>query len=348
VPEAVAAIRGSVAVTPLDDIAIARVSGAGAWEALDRVLTSELRLRDGQLLHTLALDEAGRPFADVLLACDDEAFVLIADGPGPAAFADYLRRHTAGARDVVIEDASEALALVSLDGPYAWELLSLLAGADVVGLPYLTFFRDPRALCYRAGRTGEYGYGLLVPRAQRQTLLDELLRRGETLDAAPGSLEAIDHCALENAYFNIRREGREGATPIELQLQWRVSYRKNFVGSEALARLRASGTASRLTTLIAASPMAAGDAVTLADRPAGKVVNAARSATRGDWVALAMIDARWAHPGIDGFAVGTGGTSARSVTPPLVNNRSLHVSPQLHSYASRGEFTFPPLVRGGA
>jgi len=49
-------------------------------------------------------------------------------------------------------------------------------------------------------------------------------------------------------------------------------------------------------------------------------VNAAHSAIRGDWVALAMIETRRAHPGIDGFRVGEAGASARSVTPPLINN----------------------------
>jgi len=72
-------------------------------------------------------------------------------------------------------------------------------------------------------------------------------------------------------------------------------------------------------------------------------VNAGWSESRNDCVALAMMDIAWAHPGIAELTVGD--TSARSVSGPVLNNRSLFVSPQMHSYATRAEIEAPPLVR---
>jgi glycine cleavage system aminomethyltransferase T len=170
---------------------------------------------------------------------------------------------------------------------------------------------------------------------------------GRGLDAAVAQLEALDQCALENGFFNARREGRASVTPIELQLQWRLSNRKPFVGSEAIARRRREGPLLRLTTLVTTGPVTAGDEVFLGDALVGQVVNAGASPTLDCGVALALIGVAWAHPAIDTFRVrgAAGEATARSVSPPLLNNRSLHVSPQIHSYGTRHEYTFPPLPR---
>jgi glycine cleavage system aminomethyltransferase T len=156
------------------------------------------------------------------------------------------------------------------------------------------------------------------------------------------SLEALDQCALENWFFNIRREGREDVTPIELQLQWRVSYRKEFTGSTSLAARRAKGPAVRLTCVIAKGEVSAGDEVMIGGERVGAIVNAGYSDVRGDWVALALLDRSVAYPGIE---CRVGQAAARTVSPPVLQNRSLVVSPQLHSYATRAEYPAPPLVR---
>ena len=143
-------------------------------------------------------------------------------------------------------------------------------------------------------------------------------------------------------------EGREPATPIELQLQWRLSYRKTYVGSEALLRRRQEGPRQRLTCLVADRPLEVGSSVLLRGSVVGRIVNACYSPIREDWVALALLDVAWAHPGIGAFRAEAGGEHVpmRSLSPPLLNNRSLHVNPQVHSYRTRGEFEFPPLPRG--
>ena len=162
--EAVHAIRHGVALSRPDDVRILRLSGAGAWDALDRLVAGDLYLRDGQIRPGLLLDEDAHPFASCHIARDDEDALLLLVGPTGEALDAHLARHTAGIPDVAVRDLTPETALLALDGPFAWELLALVAGADCVGLPYLTFFHLDRALVYRAGETGEYGYGLIVPR----------------------------------------------------------------------------------------------------------------------------------------------------------------------------------------
>jgi glycine cleavage system aminomethyltransferase T len=342
VPDEMTALRGSVAMSRLDHVSHLRLRGTGVYEALDRFCTSALHLRDGQMLHTLLLDEDARCLADAYLCSDDEEFVLLAEGPSSEYLVDHLRDG-----GIEVEERSDTHAIVSLDGPYAWELLGRVVDPGAIGLPYLTFYHYGAWLCYRAGKTGEYGYGIIVPRDDVADLEERLLNEGSDLDVCPVGLDALDQGALENFFFNIRREGREPVTPIELQLQWRVSYRKDFVGSDALKRRKREGPRERLTCLLAGNRIATGSEVRLEGSVVGRVVNAGYSHVRGDWVALAMLDITWAHSGIDRFtALGDGApVSLRSVSPPVLNNRSLMVSPQLHSYSTRHEYAAPSIVR---
>ena len=345
-PEDVAAIREAVAYSRLDHVSYIRIRGATAYAALDTLFPSALKMRDGQLLHTMLLTDDARLFADAYLCWDDEEFFLLAEGPSSGALAAYLRSNLRG-EDIVVEDCSESHAILGLDGPYAWEVLGLLIDPEAIGLPYLTFYHHGDSICYRAGKTGEYGYGIIDKRDAIDRLEKRLVEIGSAFDLRRVGLDTLEQCALENWFFNIRREGAEPVTPIELQLQWRVSYQKSFVGSDALSSRRREGTKQRLTSLLANGEITPGDEVSLEGSTVGRIVNAGFSHIRGEWVALALIDIAWAYPGITTFQVGgrTGTTSARSVSPPILNNRSLGVSPQLHSYATRQDYAMADLVR---
>ena len=337
-------VRSSVALSRLEHVHYIRISGDGAYDAMDRVFPRELYLRDGQLSQGLLLDDEARVFADCYLGSDEDEFFLLAEGPGASELVEYLRRHSSEIDDVEIADAGETHAIVGLDGPYAWELMARLVGQEVIGLPYLTFFHFDHFMCYRAGKTGEYGYGLVVAREELEAVWEKVAELGRSLDVREVGLDVLDCCALENWFFNVRAEGRRAVTPLELQLQWRVSRQKEYVGSEALTRRRAKGIRQRLTYVLSDEPMNVDDTVHCDGEPIGEIVNADFSPIREDWVGLALLDIEYAFPGIATLRIGTESTPARTVSPPVINNRSLYVNPQVHSYVSREEDGFAPLV----
>jgi glycine cleavage system aminomethyltransferase T len=341
---AIEALRASAAVCRADHVAAVRVGGTGAFTVMNRLCPRELFLRDGQILHTLLLREDARPLADLYVCADDEQFILLAEGLTGAELAQHVLAH-AGGSPVDVTDLSIDHAVLSLDGPYAWEVFAELAGPEVIGLPYMSFFRDADMTAFRVGKTGEYGYYLIVPRTRANELYATLLDRGAPFDIAEGDLAALDQCALENWFFNIRREGATDASPLELQLQWRVSHRRSFVGSTALAERRAHAT-RRLVLCVGRGPIAIGDPVVHHGTAIGTVVNAGFSAIRSDYVATALVERAYSHVGIAAFAVEHGAVSVpiRTIAAPALNNRSLYVNPQKHSYRTRDAVQFPPLV----
>jgi glycine cleavage system aminomethyltransferase T len=78
----------------------------------------------------------------------------------------------------------------------------------------------------------------------------------------------------------------------------------------------------------------------------GHIVNAEFSTLRQEWVAQGLVDTRVSRPGITGFAAGPSlsGPALRTFLPPVINNRSLYVNPQRHSFRTRSEVTFPELL----
>lgn len=338
------ALRTSVALAAGDHVTCLRVEGEGAYEALDAVVACDLFLQDGQMRPSLLLDEEARPFADIHVARDDEAFYLLAEGPSPGELARYLDKHFPPGIDAKATCCDGAL--LSVHGPYAWELCTAVLGPDVGSLPYLAFYRTDEAVCFRSGKTGEYGYDLLVSPGELAAVREALLTEGRAFDLALASLPALDQCALENGFFNVRREGRAGLSPLELGLQWRVSNRKEYVGSAALRARREAGAKARVVWAVAGAAVAEGDEVFLDDRRIGSVLATGFSVLRGEWVALLLLDRSYAFPGIDRFEASHAGERRplRTVSAPLINNRSLYVSPQRHSYRERDESKMPPFV----
>jgi hypothetical protein len=69
-----------------------------------------------------------------------------------------------------MEDLSETHAVLGLDGYRAWAVVKEVFGSDVLGLPYLSVetcpFAGESVRLFRAGKTSEFGYLVLVPRAK--------------------------------------------------------------------------------------------------------------------------------------------------------------------------------------
>lgn len=340
------AVRSSCALSRMDHAVYLRLSGQGAYEAADKIIPTTLRLRDAQLMLTLLLTEDGRPLADVQLGREDDTFLLVAEGLSPDNLIALLRDRMPSGLQVDIENISAEHDVLALSGPYAWEVMSALVGPEVVGMPYATIFRVRGWTCFRAGKTGEYGYELFIPKSETNAVREEILEIGSRFELREASLEALDRCALENWFFNIRCEGKENLTPLELQLQWRISYQKDYVGADALRGHRREGIKRRLACFVGQGALRKGMDLSYRGYPVGHIVNAGFSSLRNEWVAQAVVDARLSRPGIEGFTAGPSpnGPRLRTFLPPVINNRSLYVNPQRHSFKTRSEDTFPHLL----
>jgi len=335
----VSAIRNDVGLSDDAHIAFVRVRGEDARAFLDDSVPLELYLTDAQIRPTLLLDDDGRILGDLLVARDDDEWLLSCEGVEENTLLELLLRR-AGDRAVTIEPLSLEHRAFSLHGPWAWELLGDVLGPDVIGMPYLTLLRG-EAIVLRTGKTGEFGYHVIAKHGAHDALLARVREAGRAFGLTDVSLATLDLCALENGFFSIRSRGARGGDPLEWQLQWRLSRTKQHRAADAL-RGRVGNVARRVTTFVADAPVEVGAMVTVDGATIGEVVAAAESPLLGRTMGAAMLARECAHAGIDRFRVGE--AAIRTVSPPVLDNRSLFVRAQRHSYRTRNEHAFPPVV----
>jgi aminomethyltransferase len=344
--EPIRALREATALTRSDHVTVLRVDGPDAFDAIDRVCPRELFVQDGQLLHTLFLTESADILADVYLCRDEDEFLILAEGSNGDAIASFVRDAAPRGAQLDVRNLSLDHRVLTLSGPYAWEVMAELAGPEVIGLPYLTFYYGEEWTCFRTGKTGEFGYDLLVEQPRAEAVWEQMLEVSQRFDAAEARVEHLDDCALENGFFSVRHDGVDALDPVALQLQWRISYRKrDYPGATRLAELRATSK-RRTVHFVAERAPASGASVTLDGADVGSVLAVRPSQTRGGFAGLALVDRQWAHPHVNAYLAG--GVPIRTASAPLLNNRSLYVNPQRHSYATRHEEGYPPLVTEGS
>ena len=341
----VGAVRRSAGVSRGTHVALVRVEGPGALELLQGASTRSPHLREGRVRHTLFLHDDGSLFADVLVVNLGPSWLVLAEGPDEAALASWLERSSEvdQARHTSVVALGKESAVLELDGPYAWEVAAGLLGPAVLGMPYLTVLQREDIVCLRAGKTGEYGYLLVVPRAKVSEVEAKLLALGEPLALRRVSLEALDLCGLESWHFNMRwlpeRSSASPLTPVELQLQWRVEYTREFMGARALRARKSESTRSRATCFTADDAVSPGQPVFLGSLEVGEILVAARSPTLGMTVGAALLLNRVAHPHVILSSMGPDSPiTIRTTTASLVHNESLRVQPSpRNAYSSRGE-----------
>jgi glycine cleavage system aminomethyltransferase T len=347
IAEQVRALRASAGLSRAAHVAIVQFEGPDAFDLLQFASTQAPYLREGQVRHTLLLRDDGGILADAYIASADDGFYVLAEGPGEdelIAWFETLKERRSPRRRAEIQGRCADWVALGLDGPYAWEVLAGLLGPMVIGMPYLTLLRREDILCVRAGKTGEYGYLLVVPRSAVDQVEARLWEVGGPIDLVAVGRDALDVCALENWHFSMRFAGQSSLasplTPVELQLQWRVVYEREFVGAPALRARRGPGARARATCFVAEGPVTPNDRVRIAGEDVGEVLAVSFSPILERWIGSVLLPIHLAHPHLTFLATTADSQVAlKTCTTPLVDNISLHIDPHKHSYAAKATET---------
>jgi len=234
------AIRSSAALFDVSPLYKYRVWGKDAARLLDLVVTRDVaKIRVGQVAYTPWCDAAGKVLDDGTLARVSETeFRLTSAEPNLR----WLEDNAAGL-DARIEDVSDALAALSLQGP---------ASRAILGEIELRYFGLTRTRLgevsveiTRTGYTGDLGYEIWMPNRDALAIWDYLVAAGAPYGIVPAGMLALDVARIEAGlvlldvdYVPARKAliDSQTSSPYELDLGWTVDLKKErFVGRDALA-----------------------------------------------------------------------------------------------------------------
>ena len=254
------AIRECVALIDQTSFSKLEVSGAGAYELLQRVAANDIDRPPGSLTYTQLCNDRGGIECDLTIArlANDHFYVVTGTAFGAHDLTwieSHLRVHEAGA--VHTRDVTSSRAVINVCGPRSRELLSKVCTDD---LSNTTFpFAQCRevhlgcapALALRVTYVGELGWELHIPVEFAGYVHDLLREAGEPLGLADAGYRAIESCRLEKGYRYWSTDLTPDYNPYEAGLGFCVSLQKgDFVGREALARAKEDGVSRRLCCFV--------------------------------------------------------------------------------------------------
>ena len=250
------AIREAAAVIDVSPLYKYRVRGSDAIALADRVITRDAtKLKVGQVYYTPWCDEHGKVIDDgtVHRVAEDELRWTAADPQ-----IRWLTQNAAGL-DVTIDDVTEAVAALALQGPFSRAVLEAATGEDFSDLRYFrrrgTKIAGKAVDVSRTGYTGDLGYELWIAAKDAGAVWDAVFEAGKAYAIRPAGMLALDVTRLEAGlillevdYTSARHamNPEQSYSPFEIGLGRLVTFDKaDYVGRRALQAEQATGGPAR-------------------------------------------------------------------------------------------------------
>ena len=259
------AIRNAAALLDVSPLFKYIVAGRDAAAFVDRLITRDVvRLDLGQVIYTPWCDEHGHVIDDGTVSrLAEQRFRWTAAEPNLRWF-----RQNAAGLEVEIDDVSDEIAALALQGPTSAAVLNAVAeapagGAASVSIDALKYFRVTAAVIAganvdisRTGYTGDLGYEVWMRREDAPKVWDAIVAGGAAFNLKPAGLLALDVARVEAGLRLIdvdfvsakkARTASERYSPLEMGLGRLVDFNKErFIGREALAAEHTRGSRRRI------------------------------------------------------------------------------------------------------
>ncbi|HSE96457.1 MAG TPA: FAD-dependent oxidoreductase, partial [Methylomirabilota bacterium] len=302
------AVRERVGVLDMTSFGKLDVTGPGALALLQRLCANDVDRPVGSLVYGQFLNARGGIEADVTITrLSTDAFRVTTGTLSAAADLGWIVLHLPAAGSVRVADVTERLAVVSVWGPRARDLLGRISASDLspVAFPYLTSriidVAGAEARANRVSFAGELGWELVVGREAAERVWDAVLTAGADLGVTPIGYYALNSLRLEKCFCYWGDDIGPGDDPFAAGLGFCVKLDKgDFIGRDALVRLREAGPTTRLVPLTLAGEtcvLYGGEAVLAGPEVVARIRSGGYGYTVERNIGLAYLPVALARPG---------------------------------------------------
>jgi aminomethyltransferase len=241
------AVRMSAGIFDVSHMNTLEVSGDEALMFLQSISTNDIATCDvNGMKYSVVVREDGTFVDDIVIIRKSDVFLLVTNTARKDVLMKWLNMLK---ENVTIEDVTENTAILALQGPDATAILSRIAdrpgdirfwhGADlqIAGIETYTT---------RSGYTGEDGFEIYCHSRDAEGLWQSIMDAG---DVKPVGLGARDSLRLEMGYILSGMDITDENNPLEAGLEWAIKWRKDFIGREALLKIREAGVTRNLVGL---------------------------------------------------------------------------------------------------
>jgi len=301
-----AALREHAAWLDLSGRGKIRATGEDRARLLHAMTTNQVEtLKPGEGCYAFFLSAQGRILADVNLLCFEDHFLLDTEPETRTKVYEHLDRYII-ADDVTLEDQTDRIATLAIEGPNAAAALAEL-GAPEPGAPYSSATWEYGTVAL-IDTTGKGGFFLLIPIEEKQAVISRLTKTG--LPAATAEDARI--VRIENGRPRFGEEITERYLVQETGQLQAVNFNKGcYLGQEIVERVRSRAQIHRVLRRLeidTSQPPAVGTKLKSDDAEAAEIASAVFSPALGKTVALAYVRTQFSEPGTQ---IELNGNSAR-------------------------------------
>lgn len=298
------AVRTGCGVFDVSHMGEINISGPQAEAFVSRLFVNDIfDAPTGKIFYGMMLRHDGGTVDDLLVyKRATDSFLLVVNASNIEKDYDWIITNAEGF-DVKVENLSNLLGELAVQGPDAEAVMRDVLGIDCADMEFYTFREmevdNHHYIVSRTGYTGEDGFEIYTGHEAIRSIWDALLNSG---CVKPCGLGCRDTLRFEVGLPLYGHELADDITPIEAGLSMFVKTDKpgGFIGSDAIKAQKEQGPARKLVGLELddkAIPRAGYEVLDMEGNPVGHVTTGYRGISVDRSVAMALVDARMAAKG---------------------------------------------------
>lgn len=276
------------------------VKGAGSEGFLNHILTNDVsKLTVGKAQYNAMVYENGGTIDDLIIfKLDKLGYLVTPNASNTEKVFQWMKNEIV--EDVILENRSEDIGLIALQGPYAERILQKLADDDLSKLKPFHFFQHvalndiTSVLISRTGYTGEDGFELYLETDETEKLWHLIVEAGMEESLQICGLGARDTLRLEASLSLYGNELSDEISPLQGGIEFAVKTKKeaDFIGKAALTAQLKNGVDKKITGLELIGKGIARHGYKVfneAGSEIGVITSGTKSPTLGNSIALALL-----------------------------------------------------------
>jgi len=244
-------VRNAVGVFDVSHMGEFSVKGPGALALIQKVSANDATaLYDGKVQYSYLPNATGGVVDDLLVyrIAEDDYFLVVNASNIEKDWNWIQSQNTEG---VAMENLSDSLCLLAVQGPSATAALQKLTAVDLASMEYYTFKIGEMAgikdiIISATGYTGAGGFEIYVKNEDAEKMWDAIFEAGAEFGIKPVGLGARDTLRLEKAFCLYGNDIDDETSPLEAGLGWVTKFTKDFINSEALKAQKEAGLKRKL------------------------------------------------------------------------------------------------------
>ncbi|MBA2494208.1 MAG: glycine cleavage system aminomethyltransferase GcvT, partial [Acidobacteria bacterium] len=230
------------------------VEGEDAIKFVNRLTTNDVtKLVDGQAQYSALTRKDGTVVDDLLVyRFDCDKLLLVVNAGTTEKDWDWITSHKDD-ENITLTNASADYCQIAVQGKDAIEILQKLTDINLEEIKYYHFtvgkVDGVDAIISRTGYTGEDGFEIYANKDYAEQLWNKLLETGNygaEDGILPCGLAARNTLRLESAMSLYGHEISDEITPLEAGLGWICKLKTDFLGKDALVKLKEDGLKRKL------------------------------------------------------------------------------------------------------